>query len=76
LSYTIALVLVSLLPPLLLGKGPIYALGAGAGGAWFLWKSVALYRNPTPQAAIQNFLASLVQLGLLVAAVVLDATLG
>ena len=45
-------------------------------GAWFLWKSVALYRNPTPKAAIQNFLASLVQLGLLVAAVVLDATLG
>lgn len=71
LSYTVALVLVSLVP-LLLGKGVIYAGGAGAGGAWFLWTSIALYRNPTPQAAIRNFLASLVQLGLLVTAVVLD----
>lgn len=73
LSYTVALVLVSLIP-LFLGKGLIYAVGAGAGGAWFLWKSIALYRNPTREVAIQNFLASLVQLGLLVAAFVFDAT--
>lgn len=72
LLHTTALVLVSLIP-LLLGKGVIYGIGAGAGGAWFLWKSIALYRHPTPQAAIQNFLASLVQLGLLVTAVVFDA---
>jgi heme o synthase len=74
LLHTLVLVAVSLIP-LFLGKGVIYAVGAGAGGAWFAWKSIALYRNPTPRAAIENFLASLVQLGLLVAAVVFDAAL-
>jgi protoheme IX farnesyltransferase len=71
LAHTIALVAASLLP-LLMGQGVFYGLGAGAGGALFLWKSIALYRCPTPKAAIENFLASLVQLGLLVAGVILD----
>ena len=72
LAHTVALVVVTLLP-LALGKGLVYGLGAGVGGAVFLWTSVALYRDPTPAKAIRNFLASLVQLGLLVAGVVLDA---
>jgi heme o synthase len=71
LLHTIALVAISLLP-LLLGQGVLYGIGAGAGGALFLWKSIALYRCPNPKAAIENFLASLVQLGLLVAGVILD----
>jgi protoheme IX farnesyltransferase len=75
LSHTIALVAVSLLP-LLLGQGVIYGLGAGIGGALFLWRSIVLYRDPTPDTAIKNFLASLVQLALLVAGVVGEALVG
>jgi protoheme IX farnesyltransferase len=72
LAHTAALVAISLLP-LLFGQGAIYALGAGTGGALFLRCSVVLYRAPTPDAAIKNFLASLVQLAALVAGVVLEA---
>jgi heme o synthase len=72
LAHTATLVMVSLIP-LLLGSGIPYALGACCGGALFLWTSVALYRDPSPRTAIRNFLASLVQLGLLVAGAVLDA---
>jgi heme o synthase len=74
LAHTIVLVLVSLVP-LFLGSGIMYALGAVAGGGLFLSMSIALYRDPTPKAAIRNFLASLAQLGLLVAGVVLDAVI-
>jgi len=72
LAHTVVLVLVSLVP-LFLGSGILYGLGAVAGGGLFLSMSIALYRDPTPKAAIRNFLASLAQLGLLVAGVVLDA---
>ena len=48
---------------------------AAAGGFWFLWKSWLLHRAPGPATAIANFRASLVQLLLLVAGVVLQAAL-
>ena len=72
LSHTIALVAISLVP-LWFGQGPLYGLGAGCGGGIFLWKSVALYRNPTKQTAMANFFASLLQLSLLIVGVVLNA---
>jgi protoheme IX farnesyltransferase len=59
-----------------LAMGLAYGLGAGIGGAIFLWKSVALYRQPTKKAAIANFLASLLQLSLLIAGVLLDGAIG
>jgi protoheme IX farnesyltransferase len=75
LTHTIALVGLSLVP-LMFGKGLFYGLGAGIGGAYFIAKSVALYRRPTKAAAMKNFFASLVQLSLLVAGALLDAATG
>jgi len=75
LTHTAALVAISLVP-LWFGMGLAYGLGAGIGGAIFLWKSVALYRQPTKKAAIANFLASLLQLSLLIAGVLLDGAIG
>jgi protoheme IX farnesyltransferase len=71
----VVLVAISLVP-LWFGMGLAYGLGAGIGGAIFLWKSVALYRQPTKKAAIANFLASLLQLTLLIAGVLLDGAIG
>jgi len=75
LTHTVALVAVSLVP-LWFGMGVLYGLGAAIGGAIFLWTSIALYRAPAQATAVANFFASLVQLMLLVAGVLLDRALG
>jgi protoheme IX farnesyltransferase len=75
LTHTAALVAISLVP-LWYGKGVFYALGAGVGGAIFLWKSIALHRVPDKRNAMANFLASLLQLGLLILGVLLDTLFG
>lgn len=75
LTHTAALAVLSLVP-LWYGKGWIYGLGAGVGGAFFLWKSIVLMREPSRKNAIGNFLASLVQLALLVLGAVLDGLAG
>jgi protoheme IX farnesyltransferase len=72
LAHTVALVVIALIP-LWYGAGLLYAIGAGVGGAIFLWKSVVLYRTPTKKTAMANFFASLLQLSLLIAGVLLDA---
>ncbi|NIR29891.1 MAG: protoheme IX farnesyltransferase [Gammaproteobacteria bacterium] len=74
LAHTFALVALSLVP-LAYGLGWIYGVGAVAGGAWFLLASWRLARRPSPQAALANFRASLAQLGLLLGAAVLEASL-
>jgi heme o synthase len=71
LTHTAALFVISL-TPLFCGYGAIYGLGAGVGGGYFLWKSWRLHRDPTKPNAMTNFLASLIQLGLLILGVVLD----
>lgn len=75
LTHTVALVVISLVP-LWYGMGLAYGLGAGIGGSIFLLKSVALYCQPTQKAAMANFLASLLQLTLLIAGVLLDGAIG
>lgn len=75
LAHSAALLVVSLVP-LWFGAGLPYAFGAGTGGLFFLWKSIALYRSPTKQAALSNFLASLLQLALLLTGIILDAAIG
>jgi heme o synthase len=75
LLHTAALVAVSLVP-LGYGQGLLYGLGAGAGGAYFFWKSWLLYIAPSKHTAMNNFFASFVQLGLLIVGVVLDALVG
>ena len=75
LMHTTALVAISLVP-LWFGKGWLYGLGAGIGGAIFLWKSIVLHQAPTKQNAMTNFFASLLQLGLLILGVALDSLIG
>lgn len=70
-AHTAALVGLSLLPAAF-GLGPIYLAGALVGGAWFLYRSVLLVREPTPAMALRNFHASLMQLSLLLAAALAD----
>jgi len=70
LVHSVALVTVSLVP-LWFGAGPLYGLGAGIGGGYFVWKSVKLYRAPSKENAMANFFASLVQLALLIAGALL-----
>lgn len=72
LGHTILLVAVSIVP-VYYGLGWIYLVGALSGGIYFLVKSVQLVRNPTRQAAMSNFFASMVQLSLLLLALMLEA---
>ncbi|GAB2506071.1 heme o synthase [Arenimonas alkanexedens] len=72
LASTIALVLASMLP-MLFGAGPIYFAGAATGGIYFLIKARALDRAPDRSTAMGSFLASLLQLSLLLAGACLDS---
>jgi heme O synthase-like polyprenyltransferase len=69
--HTIPLVLVSLVP-LALGAGWIYGVGAVTGGAYFIRRAYLLSRSQTPSNAIRSFLASLLQLGLLLAGAIVE----
>jgi protoheme IX farnesyltransferase len=71
-AHAAALVLATLMLPLL-GCGPLVLVAALAGGAHLLRRTHALLRRPDRAAAMQAFFASMVQLALLFAAVVLDA---
>ncbi|MFQ5466814.1 MAG: heme o synthase, partial [Kiloniellaceae bacterium] len=62
LAHTVALVGLSLVPAAL-GMGWIYLAGAATGGGYFIVKSIALAKDPGLKAAMANFFASLVQLG-------------
>jgi protoheme IX farnesyltransferase len=63
------------LVPAAFGLGWIYLAAAAAGGAFFLRKCVALVRAPGRAAARAAFLASLLQLGAVLAGAMLDAAL-
>jgi protoheme IX farnesyltransferase len=67
----VALVGASILP-VFFGMGWIYLAGAVTGGGYFIHKSIKLVRNPGPSAAMTNFLASLVQLTLLLVGAIID----
>ena len=71
LGHTLALVALSLLP-LAYGMGLLYLAGAVTGGGYFIYRSIVLVRDPGPKAATSNFLASFVQLGLLLVAAIFD----
>lgn len=75
LAHSVALALISMVP-LWFGQGLIYGIGAAAGGGYFVWKSVKLYRDPSNANAMGNFFASLAQLGLLVAGALLSSVVG
>jgi protoheme IX farnesyltransferase len=74
LAHTIPLVLLALLPTAL-DAGRFYLACAVSGGAYFIYRSVLLVREPTRQNAIRNFLASLLQLSLLLVGAIVDGAL-
>jgi protoheme IX farnesyltransferase len=69
---TVILVASSLLP-LAFGLGPIYAVGAIAGGFLFLRAAARLRAAPSRATAMASFHASLAQLSLILVAVIADA---
>jgi protoheme IX farnesyltransferase len=71
---TVLLVAASIVPARV-GLSWIYGITAAASGAYFLWKSVLLVRDPCRKTAMANFHASLVQLTLLLSAAIADALL-
>ncbi len=68
---SVALVAVSLLPAFY-GMGWIYLTGALVGGTYFLFKNLQLVKDPSPAMAMANFRGSLVQLGLLLLATMIE----
>lgn len=75
LAHTTLLVLLSFLPAIW-SMGPIYLFGAASGGVLFVWTSIRLVLAPSRKRAIQNFLASLLQLVLLLAGTISDRAIG
>jgi protoheme IX farnesyltransferase len=74
LASTITVVVASLLP-MAFGMGFIYLAAAIVGGGLFIQRSIALVRDPGPKTGMANFHASLVQLGLLLSAAIVDGSL-
>jgi protoheme IX farnesyltransferase len=72
--HALVLVLLSLLP-VIFGMGWIYFLGAAAGGWYFVDSSWRLVKNPTVPQGWRVFAASIVQLGVLLTAAILDNAL-
>jgi heme o synthase len=69
--HTVPLVLLSLLP-LALGAGWLYGVCALAGGGYFVKRAYLLSRSQTPSNAIRSFLASLLQLSLLLLGAIVE----
>lgn len=74
LAHTLALVALSL-TPLAFGAGWLYGAAAAAGGALFVATSLRLALEPSASNARDNFAASLVQLGALLGAAILERAL-
>jgi len=72
ISYTVAMVATSLLLIPVADLGWIYTASALACGAVFLWGSVDLVRNPTPQRSMRLFGFSITYVTLLFGALTLD----
>jgi protoheme IX farnesyltransferase len=75
LAHAALLAALSLLPAFR-SMGLVYLLGAAIGGGIFVWTSMRLVREPTRRRAIQNFLASLLQLALLLSGTIADRAIG
>ena len=71
LAHTIAVVAASIVPAFY-GLGWIYLVAAMVGGVWFIHRSIQLVKAPSRKTAMANFFASLIQLGLLLVAAMLD----
>jgi protoheme IX farnesyltransferase len=72
--HTLPLVALSLLP-LAWGAGWLYGACAAAGGAYFIKRAYLLAHSQTPSNAIRSFLASLLQLGLLLVGAIVEGAI-
>ena len=63
------------LAPAMYGMGWIYFLAAAGGGGYFIYHNLCMLRDPSPRVAMRSFVASLLQLVLLLAGAVLDVWL-
>ncbi len=75
LGHTLVLSVIALIPAWY-GMGPLYLAGAVIGGALFTWTSIGLVYRPDRTRALKNFLASLLQLCLLLGGAVADRVFG
>ena len=69
--HTIILVFVSILP-FAYNMGLLYLTRAVFGGGYFIWTSFQLSINKSKDAAMKNFFASFVQLGILLVLIIID----
>jgi protoheme IX farnesyltransferase len=74
LAHTVPMVLLALLP-VAWGAGNFYLACAASGGTYFVYRSALLVHAPTQKNAIRNFLASLLQLSLLLVGAIVDGAL-
>ncbi|MGH2348601.1 MAG: heme o synthase, partial [bacterium] len=74
--YSAVLVLVSLLLSPAAGFGVVYAAAAVASGAMFMLLAVRVWRDKTAKSAVRLFGYSILYLGILFGAMVLDRLLG
>jgi protoheme IX farnesyltransferase len=58
--------------PVFYGLGWIYLLGVVAGGAYFVRETLRFHFKPTIPQAWRTFASSIVQLGLMLVAAILD----
>ncbi|MDG2412947.1 MAG: hypothetical protein P8L99_00020, partial [Hyphomicrobiales bacterium] len=65
------LVFVSLLPAVY-NMGVVYLAGVILGGSYFIWTSLLLTIKKSKDAAMKNFFASFIQLGLLLVLIIID----
>ena len=72
LAHAIVMVALSIVP-VWYGMGWIYLLGAASGGVFFVYACFRLVQVPTVPSAWRAFAASIVQLGLLLVAAILDS---
>jgi protoheme IX farnesyltransferase len=73
LLYSLVLFGTSLLLVPVASMGAIYAVAAITLGGWFVWRALRLWRGGSPAESMRLFKFSIVYLGLLFAAVAVDA---
>jgi protoheme IX farnesyltransferase len=75
LLYSLVLFATSLLLVPVADMGPVYAATALVLGGWFVWRALRLWREASPAEPVHLFRFSIAYLGLLFAAVAVDAIL-
>jgi protoheme IX farnesyltransferase len=75
LRYSLVLFATSLVLVPLGHMGPVYAATAVVLGGWFVWRALQLWREATPAEPMRLFRFSIAYLGVLFAAVAVDALL-